>query len=53
MPLLFQRSIGSENRAFTPSAVRKLLIGALAATGLTDTAGDRSVSSRTISGESS
>jgi len=34
MPLLFQRSIGSENRAFTPSAVRKLLINALAATGL-------------------
>ena len=26
MPLLFQRSIGSENRAFTPSAIRKLLI---------------------------
>ena len=40
MPLLFQRSIGSENRAFTPSAVRKLLISALAATGLTDAAGD-------------
>jgi len=40
MPLLFQRSIGSENRAFTPSAVRKLLIGALAATGLTGAAGD-------------
>ncbi len=40
MPLLFQRSIGSENRAFTPSAVRKLLINALAATGLTDAAGD-------------
>ena len=40
MPLLFQRSIGSENRAFTPSAIRKLLIGALAATGLTDAAGD-------------
>ena len=40
MPLLFQRSIGSENRAFTPSAIRKLLISALAATGLTDTAGD-------------
>jgi len=40
MPLLFQRSIGSENRAFTPSAIRKLLINALAATGLTDTAGD-------------
>jgi hypothetical protein len=40
MPLLFQRSIGSENRAFTPSAIRKLLINALAATSLTDTAGD-------------
>ena len=40
MPLLFQRSIGSENRAFTPSAIRKLLINALAATGLTDAAGD-------------
>jgi len=40
MPLLFQRSIGSENRAFTPSAIRKLLISALAAAGLTDTAGD-------------
>jgi integrase len=40
MPLLFQRSIGSENRPFTPSAVRKLLISALAATGLTDAAGD-------------
>ena len=40
MPLLFQRSIGSENRPFSPSAVRKLLIGALAAAGLTDAAGD-------------
>jgi hypothetical protein len=40
MPLLFQRGIGSENRAFTPSAIRKLLISALAATGLTDAAGD-------------
>jgi integrase len=40
MPLLFQRPIGSENRAFTPSAVRELLIKALAATGLTDGAGD-------------
>ncbi len=40
MPLLFQRSIGSENRAFTPSAIRKLLINALAVTGLTDAAGD-------------
>jgi len=40
MPLLFQRAIGSEHRAFTPSAIRKLLINALAATGLTDTNGD-------------
>ena len=40
MPLLFQRGIGSEDRAFTPSAIRKLLINALAATGLTDAAGD-------------
>jgi integrase len=40
MPLLFQRGIGSENRAFTPSAIRTLLISALAATGLTDAAGD-------------
>jgi hypothetical protein len=36
MPLLFQRAIGNEHRAFTPSAIRKLLIHALAATGLTD-----------------
>jgi hypothetical protein len=40
MPLLFQRSIGSENRAFTPTAIRKLLIHALAATGLTGASGD-------------
>lgn len=40
MPLLFQRAIGSENRAFTPTAIRKLLINALAATGLTETSGD-------------
>lgn len=40
MPLLFQRSIGNENRAFTPTAIRKLLINALAATGLTDANGD-------------
>ena len=39
-PSPLQRSIGSENRAFTPSAIRKLLINALAATGLTDAAGD-------------
>ena len=40
MPLLFQRSIGSEERAFTPTAIRNLLIGALAATGLTGANGD-------------
>src|SRR6266540_3548431 len=40
MPLLFQRAIGTERRAFTPSAIRKLLINALAATGLTDTDGE-------------
>ncbi len=40
MPLLLQRGIGSENRAFTPTAIRKLLISALAATGLTEAAGD-------------
>ncbi len=40
MPLLFQRAIGSEHRAFTPSAIRNLLIGALAATGLTDANGN-------------
>ncbi len=40
MPLLFQRGIGNERRAFTPTAIRKLLINALAATGLTDANGD-------------
>jgi len=40
MPLLFQRNIGSEIRAHTPNAIRNLLIGALAATGLTDASGD-------------
>ena len=40
MPLLFQRSVGSEHRAITPTALRKLLLNALAATGLTDAAGD-------------
>ncbi len=40
MPLLFQRNIGSEKRAYTPNAIRNLLINALAATGLTDTVGD-------------
>ncbi|WP_244205207.1 site-specific integrase [Streptomyces bobili] len=40
MPLLFQRGIGSEHRAFTPTAIRKLLINALAATGLTNADGE-------------
>lgn len=39
MPLLFQRDIGTEHRAFTPTALRKLLINAPAATGPTDTGG--------------
>jgi Phage integrase family len=39
MPLLFQRSVGSEHRAITPTALRKLLLNALSATGLTDAAG--------------
>lgn len=33
-PLLFQRHVGNENRAFAGSTVRNLLTGALAATGL-------------------
>ncbi|MFE2447768.1 tyrosine-type recombinase/integrase, partial [Streptomyces sp. NPDC059426] len=40
MPLLFQRGIGSEHRAFTPTALRKLLINALAATSLTNADGE-------------
>jgi site-specific recombinase XerD len=40
MPLLFQRSVGSEHRAITSTALGKLLLNALAATGLTDAAGD-------------
>ncbi len=39
MPLLFQRGIGSEHRAITPTALRTLLLNALAATALTDAAG--------------
>ncbi|MFI0479386.1 hypothetical protein [Actinomadura sp. 9N215] len=39
MPVLFQRGIGNERRAFTPSAIRKLLINSLAATELTGTNG--------------
>lgn len=40
MPLLFQRGIGNERRAFTPSAIRKLLVNALVATRLADANGD-------------
>jgi integrase len=40
MPLLFQRAIGNENRPYTPTAIRKLLINALAASGLTDINGE-------------
>ncbi|MFR9749416.1 tyrosine-type recombinase/integrase [Nocardia sp. 004] len=40
MPVLFQRGIGNERRAFTACAIRKLLINALAATALTDVNGD-------------
>ena len=40
MQVLFQRGISSERRAFTPTAIRKLLINTLAAAGLTDPAGD-------------
>ncbi|MRH93300.1 tyrosine-type recombinase/integrase [Nocardia sp. SYP-A9097] len=40
MPVLFQRGIGNERRAYTPTAIRKLLINALAATRLTDPNGD-------------
>ncbi|WP_433521351.1 tyrosine-type recombinase/integrase [Nocardia pseudovaccinii] len=40
MPVLFQRGIGNERRAYTPTAIRKLLINALAATWLTDPNGD-------------
>jgi hypothetical protein len=39
MPLLFQRQIGTEHRAFTPTFLRTLLIGAIAGTGLTDAGG--------------
>ncbi|MEU1436465.1 site-specific integrase [Streptomyces sp. NPDC005786] len=40
MPLLFQRDIGTEHRALSPTALRKLLINALATTGLTDAGGE-------------
>jgi len=39
MPLLFQRRIGVENRPIPVGSMRNLLNGALARTGLTDTAG--------------
>ena len=35
-PLLFQRDIGTEHRAFTPTALRKFPINTLATSGLTD-----------------
>jgi hypothetical protein len=38
MPLLFQRRIGSEDRAITPAVIRELLDAALARTNLTDPA---------------
>jgi integrase len=37
-PLLFQRVVGSENRAINPSAIRTMLTAALDHTGLTDPA---------------
>ena len=40
MPLLFQRAIGNENRPFTAMGIRKLLVDALAASGLTDITGE-------------
>ncbi|MEU6191456.1 site-specific integrase [Nocardia sp. NPDC047038] len=40
MPVLFQRGIDNERRAFTHCAIRRLLINALAASALTDANGD-------------
>jgi hypothetical protein len=39
LPILFQRRVGTENRAINAPAIRKLLHEALAAIGLTDTDG--------------
>lgn len=39
LPLLFQRRVGTENRAINAPAIRKLLDAALATTGLTDAGG--------------
>jgi hypothetical protein len=39
LPLLFQRRVGTENRAINPCAIRHLLDEALGGTGLTDTGG--------------
>lgn len=40
MPLLFQRGIGNERRAITPSFIRKLLTNAITVAGLTDVDGN-------------
>ncbi|MFE9122296.1 hypothetical protein [Streptomyces sp. NPDC007172] len=40
MPLLFQRDLGIEHRAFPRTALRKLLINTPATTGLTDACGE-------------
>jgi hypothetical protein len=39
MPLLFQRRIGLENRPIPAEGIRGLLVGALAASGITGTDG--------------
>lgn len=39
LPILFQRQVGTENRAINAPAIRRLLDEALAATGITDTDG--------------
>jgi integrase len=39
LPILFQRRVGTENRAINAPAIRKLLDATLAATGLSDTGG--------------
>jgi hypothetical protein len=41
LPHLFQRNLGWRHEVISPTAVRKLLIAALARTGLRDTAGNR------------
>jgi len=39
MPLLFQRVVGLENRPISADGIRRLLTGALAASGITGTDG--------------